>query len=228
MEPTFTPTTKKWYDSKVLVAILCVIFFPVGLYALWMNRTISKGWKVGGTIVIVLFVLAAIGGNEPNSTKTAHAETSTSPPSSAPEVEGQPASTEIGVGLTLKTTYFDVTVNKVELMDRVKTGNQFANLNSEAGHQFLVLNTTFKNVDTESRLIVDGAVFITYNGKEYEFDKSETVMLEGWGLLLDQINPLTSKTTNLVYKIPTEVKGPAYYHPGRSGGNDKIFLGNIE
>jgi len=54
------------------------------------------------------------------------------------------------------------------------------------------------------------------------------VFVEGWGLMMDQINPLTSKTTKLVYKIPAEIKGLAYYRPGRSNKNDLISLGNIE
>ncbi len=132
------------------------------------------------------------------------------------------------LGETLSTRYFDVIVNKASLQDRVNTGNQFADLKKEDGNQYLILNTTFKNTDGESRMISDGEVIINYNGKDYLFDKSETVMLEGWGTMLDQLNPLTSKTTNLVYKIPSEIKGPAYYRPGRSNKSDLIAIGNIE
>jgi hypothetical protein len=38
---------------------------------------------------------------------------------------------------------------------------------------------------------------------------------------------LTSKTTKLVYKIPNEIKGNAYYHPGRSDDGEVILLGSI-
>ena len=47
----------KWYNKTWLVVLLIIIFFPVGLYALWKNETISKGWKIG---VAAFFVLAAI------------------------------------------------------------------------------------------------------------------------------------------------------------------------
>jgi hypothetical protein len=77
-------------------------------------------------------------------------------------------------------------------------------------------------------MLMEGAVFINYNGKEYEFDKSEVIMAEGFGLFLDQINPLTSKTTKLVYKLPAEIKGPAYYKPGRASDDEKIFLGDLK
>ena len=121
-----------------------------------------------------------------------------------------------------------ITVNKVSLEDRVNTGNEFADLKPEQGNLYLIINASFKNTDNESRMLMDGSVWINYNGKNYEFDKAETVMLEGWGLLLDQINPLTTKTTNLVYKIPAEIKGNAYWQPGRADSDQKILLGNLE
>lgn len=133
----------------------------------------------------------------------------------------------ISVGQTLQTDYFEVTVNKVSFEERISTGNQFADLKRENGSLYLVLNVTFKNTDAESRMLTDGEILINYNGKDYLFDKSETIMLEGWGVLLDQINPLTSKTTNLVYKIPTEIKGNLFYRPGRAGSDDLISLGKI-
>lgn len=62
-----------WYEKTWLVVILCIIFFPVGLYALWKNSSISKGWKIGVTALISIIVLANLGGNDKktaNSTST--------------------------------------------------------------------------------------------------------------------------------------------------------------
>lgn len=89
------------------------------------------------------------------------------------------------VNETLSTRYFDVTVNAVNTVSYVNTGNPFADLPQEEGTYYLVLNTTFKNTSEESRMITDGEVLIYYNGKEYKFDKAETIMLEGWGLMFD-------------------------------------------
>lgn len=97
----------------------------------------------------------------------------------------------------------------------------------EDGIHYLIINVTFKNTDDESRMLTDGEVLINYNGKEYKYDRSEMIALKGWGLMLDQINPLTSRTTNLVYKIPAEIVGKAYYRPGRASKNDLIELGEI-
>ena len=68
----------KWYDKTWLVIILCVIFFPVGLYALWKNSSISKGWKIGVTIVIVLIVIAQFGNDDKTSSIKADESTTTS------------------------------------------------------------------------------------------------------------------------------------------------------
>ncbi|WP_185147321.1 DUF4352 domain-containing protein [Chryseobacterium binzhouense] len=131
------------------------------------------------------------------------------------------------VGETLPTEYFDVTVNTVNVKNSVSTGNEFVDLSAESGTRYLIINTTFKNTSNESRTLIDGEVLVNYKGKDYTFDKSETIMLDGWGLMLDQINPLTTKTTNLVYKIPAELIGTAFYKPGRSGSDDLIDLGTI-
>ena len=135
---------------------------------------------------------------------------------------------KIGVGQVLSTEYFDVVVNKITTSDRLSTGNQFADKDPEPGILYLIINVTYKNTDNESRMINEGSVFINFEGKEYEYDKSESIMLSGWGYFLDQINPLMSKTTNIVYKIPTEISGYAYYEPGRNYDSKRIYLGRIK
>lgn len=140
-----------------------------------------------------------------------------------------PAANVIGVGQTLKTGYFDVTVNKVSITQRINDPSGLGlHVKADPDTKLLVLNVTFKNTDSESRMPMDGAVHFNYGGKDYNFDHSETLMIEGYGLFLDQLNPLISKTTNLVYKIPAEVTGEAYYNPGRADSDEKIILGNIQ
>lgn len=59
-ETTSPASTKEsWYNKQWLVVLLCVLFFPVGLYALWKNETISKGWKMGIAGLVALMVVAA-------------------------------------------------------------------------------------------------------------------------------------------------------------------------
>jgi len=182
--------------------------------------TPKKKNSIGKIILIVigaLFVLGIIAnlGKSENAT----AETASAPASSS--------SSTVGIGQTLKTDYFDVTVNGVKTVKKISDPGGFMNTNAEAGNKFLVIDVTFKNTDNESRMVLDGDLHINYNGKDYNYDKAETLMIDGYGLFLDQLNPLVSKTTKLVYKIPEEVTGNAYYAPARADSDDKIDLGNI-
>lgn len=52
--------SSKWYEKTWLVILLCILFFPVGLYALWRNSSIKKGWKVGVTLFFAIVVVANI------------------------------------------------------------------------------------------------------------------------------------------------------------------------
>lgn len=193
------------------------------------TQTAQKKMGLGKKILIgigILFIIGLIGSQLDKDKKNG---TSNSTSSNSSSTEATPSSTPaIGIGQTLKTDYFEVTISKAGLTNKINTGNEFSDVAAEQGNQFLVMTTTFKNIDNESRMIADGSVFINYNGKDYEFDKSETIMAEGFGLFLDQINPLTSKTTKLVYKLPLEIKGPAYYKPGRASDDEKIFLGDLK
>ena len=51
---------QSWYDNKIAVTTLCIFLFPVGLYGLWKNNQISKGWKIGVTVLISIVFLAAM------------------------------------------------------------------------------------------------------------------------------------------------------------------------
>lgn len=69
-------TSNAWYEKTWVVVVLCIVFFPVGLYALWKNSSIGKGWKIGVTVIIALIVLANIG-NKNKDSKTSSSSTST-------------------------------------------------------------------------------------------------------------------------------------------------------
>ena len=213
----------KWYDKIWIIIILCIFLFPIGLYGLWKSRTIATGWKIAVTMIIAVVVVGQFGKDNEGSSSD-----SSSNSNSSEQIEvKEPEPTKVGIGQVLQTDYFDIVVNKITLSDRVVTGNEFADVKPEQGSMYLIMNVSFKNTDIESRMLVDDSVWIDYNGKTYEFDSAETIMLEGWGLLLDQINPLITKTTNLVYKIPAEINGPAYWQPGRANSSQRLYLGDF-
>ncbi len=56
MENTQT-TPQKWYNKKWLIILLCIVFFPVGLYGLWKSNIFSKGWQIGITAFIALCII---------------------------------------------------------------------------------------------------------------------------------------------------------------------------
>lgn len=134
---------------------------------------------------------------------------------------------QVPLNTPLQTKYFQVTVTDVKISKSVKTGNQFSDLKPEEGNKFVILGITLKNTDNESRMMFEGKLIIDYNGKQYSFEQSEPVFAEGWGIT-ENINPMVTKKTKVVYKIPDEISGTAYYNPARSENDEVIFLGPIK
>ena len=77
-QTNFTNSSNKWYDKTWLVTILCIIFFPVGLYALWKSNNIKKGWKIAWTIIIGFFVFINLSDRDNKSATATNTTTSTS------------------------------------------------------------------------------------------------------------------------------------------------------
>lgn len=55
------PNFKGWMENRTLVIVWLLIFFPVGLYAVWMGNVFEKQmkWTITGIIVVVLVLLRA-------------------------------------------------------------------------------------------------------------------------------------------------------------------------
>ena len=172
-------------------------------------------YRVVGVIIAIFLIGTFAGGDSGSKSNSESAKTENT------DVSNNYAS----VGQTVKDDYFEVTVNSVEVVNSKKISD-FEELKAEKDTKYLIINVTFKNTDKESRMVVDGSVFINYNGTEYEYDHTETILEDGWGLFLDQLNPLTAKTTNIVYKIPAEITGDVIYKPGR--GSSEFYLGAIK
>ncbi|MEI6684196.1 MAG: DUF4352 domain-containing protein [Bacteroidota bacterium] len=135
----------------------------------------------------------------------------------------------IGIGQVLKTEYFDVTVNSAKFYKSVKAQEGLIDLPADSAIRYLLINVTFKNTNTESRTLFEGGpILINYNGKEYSYDEPEPTMAEGWGIFMDAINPMLTKTTYLVYKIPREIKGDVFWRPNRADDDQKILLLNAK
>jgi hypothetical protein len=47
----------EWYQKSWIVHLLLVLFFPVGLYALWKNTLLPKWWKITATVFIAIIFI---------------------------------------------------------------------------------------------------------------------------------------------------------------------------
>lgn len=59
MNETSDQKKSEWYENKALVVVLLVVFFPVGLYAIWKNTEFSDKtkWIVTGIIAFLVLVI---------------------------------------------------------------------------------------------------------------------------------------------------------------------------
>jgi hypothetical protein len=169
---------------------------------------------VGFIIVVLIFYWIKNGCNDDKSK------------SEATNSDKENTAQQYKVGQTAQTDYFEVTVNKVQLVTKINTGNEFIdeeyNKKNEDNY-FLILDVTVKNINTESRYFPNGVLIANYNGKELKYDNAEDII--GYTFMYEQLNPLISKSSKVVYMLPKELAGLLYWIPGRS--NVRIVLGNI-
>jgi hypothetical protein len=187
-----------------------------------MKKSVFKTISVPGICLIMLSMFTAscgsnVGGN--GAQTNAASNTSAAPANDAPKL--------IKVGDHLKTEYFDIVVNSVKLDKSVNTGNPYTNLKPEEGNVYVIIDLTLKNTDKETRMMFDGSLVLDDNGKQMKYEQAETVLADGYGIIMENINPGITKRTKLVYKIPADAKGVLYYHPSRSGEDAMIALGKF-
>lgn len=119
--------------------------------------------------------------------------------------------------------YFDVTINECTVTKSIDTGNRYSTVKPDPDARFLIVNATFKNIDNEGRLPLEGSLYISKDGKEFKFDTTETVMSDGFGIRMRSLNPLIKLTTKIVYKVPNEISGEVYWKPGRNAEYKKLW-----
>jgi|688.fasta_scaffold630827_2 hypothetical protein len=198
-------TQSKWYDKTWLVIVLCIIFFPVGLYALWKNQSISKGWKIGVTVLIALIVIANLGDDKKASTSSNTAssnstESSQNSDSKTTEADNAPTYAKIGDEITIE--HFVYRVNGVRFAKSL--GNEFAKQTADG--IYLIVDLSLKNMDNEEHTLDNSMFKLTdASGTEFESSTDATTALEMDGketLFLKQCNPKIQKQGLLAFEVP--------------------------
>lgn len=124
--------------------------------------------------------------------------------------------------------YFDVRAVDNRIVRKVGTGNPYAEPKPDSESRFFIVDARFKNNDTESRLPFEGSLFINYNGRQYEFDSTEPIILEGYNIWFRKVNPLITVKTKIVYRIPNEIEGEVYWRPGRNKDDTQLWVGYVK
>lgn len=198
-------TQSKWYDKTWLVIVLCIIFFPVGLYALWKNQSIAKGWKIGITVVIALIVIASLGddkktSNSSNSASSTSSENSQSSGSKTTEADNAPTYAKIGDEITIE--HFVYRVNDVRFAKSL--GNEFTKQTADG--IYLIVDLSLKNMDNEEHTLDNSMFKLTdASGTEFQSSTDATTALEMDGketLFLKQCNPKIQKQGLLAFEVP--------------------------
>ena len=134
---------------------------------------------------------------------------------------------QIGKGEVLPTRFFDVKIDTLEVVDSVYDITRMIHLPAQNGNRYVVLSLSFKNNDMESKMIPDGRLCIDRGNNEIKYDDPEVLDGEGWGMVMENINPGITRKTKIVYKIPAHIKGNLYYYPDISFSEDRIFLATL-
>lgn len=158
---TTSSTTEKWYNKIWLVILLCILFFPVGLYALWKSNSISKGWKFGGTLITGILVVAAIANDKDNNSLAKSAKTSPTEIKNNLPVSTNSKTTESNAVATNESETSINTEHKIG--DIISFGNYALQVtNFEQGK---IYNDVW-NPKTEGKKLVAVEVLLTNNSQE--------------------------------------------------------------
>lgn len=223
----------EWYSSTGKLLIVCIVAWPIGLYGIYKNESLSVITKFAlGCLCLfmanIMFNFLNHNNNNINNSQVTET-TETTDDSVQTQTNVKQQKQPIGIGEILHTKYFDVTVEKAMLSTGEKISDYYEL--PVDGTKYLIINVTIKNISNESRYLSDGKIVFESqeDGKQYHFDKAESIRVKGWGLEY-QINPFISTTGLIAFKLPGEIKGIAYYNPTRSNQTktDLILLGHIE
>ncbi|MGE6659265.1 hypothetical protein ACQKEK_00770 [Pseudomonas sp. NPDC077408] len=123
-----------------------------------------------------------------------------------------------------KFDHFNIGIKNCSVSKMVGTGSSFSEPEHWDGSQFVIIDATLKNEDSEGRLPFEGELVIKQpNGKMLRYDHSETVMADGYGIGLRPVNPFVTMPTKIVYRIPSDITGEVLWQPGRNPESRRLW-----
>lgn len=187
---TINPVLKK-VSFGLLIGI---IFLPIIFVWTLLKDGYSNKARVIGFIWLAIATLITIS-NMANSDKTSESIAKTNVASVPVEQPNIPSGNNnvIAVKQTANIGYFDITVNACLIKNSLYF-SEYDKLGPEEGAKFVVVDLSLKNTSKESRMMFEGELELIGNdGQKLVMDNTETVFEDGYGLLLDSINPMLTR-----------------------------------
>jgi hypothetical protein len=130
-----------------------------------------------------------------------------------PQTSG--ARTPTGEGV--RCGYFEVTVTGARLAD--SAGSEGMATRAGAGNKLLIVTARVRNVDNEARMFMAGSLWA--GGAQY--DAPEPVLAEGYLNVLDNLNPGTTWSGKIAWKVPATIARPVDWQPARSDTRIRVL-----
>jgi len=221
----------EWYQKNWLVHILLILFFPVGLYALWKNTKLPKWWKITATVIVaIIFINVAANKEKNNSSADNYRQTekSSSIEESTPVKEEKPKEPEkpkivlpqsqlsfIEVVESFYEPYDDAPNELKKSALRTQRKNSIGSiLGNRRASEWI---GTLKDMQTNS----EGKAFI-----EIKLEGAESIVIKTWSNAFSDImdNTLIENGSSLYNAIADLSKGDIVVFSGTFVPDDRDFI----
>lgn len=186
------------------------------------KKSLLSRWWFWAIIAVALIVVVSAINAGGGSTEQPVDEGTSQPPAPEEEPEDVPEETAPGIGDTVTTDGFEITVVSVET-GVASVGNEF--LNEDAQGAFTLVSVTVKNTGNSAETVFS-ASFTLRDAQAREFDASSTasVYLGDTGFAFEKINPGNTASGILVFDLPAGVSPQALEFSANLFGRDSVLI----
>lgn len=111
---------------------------------------------------------------------------------------------------TVKSNYLETKVISVDFASGITNDNGIVIAKAQEGNVLMVVYSTVKNVNTEpERVRMGRLMFRDVSGKEYWFDKPETIIDKDF--MPRSVNPLSTEDFFSVFSVPSAMSQGAWF-----------------